>query len=233
MQTVDDHLAAFRRAIENKTGRPLQAPTPTGKCSDDPELLAAEREIGARKLAARLTGIGIGRRYHSATLETYHPRSDAQRKALESVRRYIAEDRAAHGDGLLFLGEPGGGKSHLQIATLRAEMDKGRSVKYCAYGEWVLALNATYGASAAKSEKEFFDEMVRYDVLAIDDFFSIREGNQYEKLWLLLDLRNRAMKATLTATNLTVDEARQQLDERTRRRLSARVVTVDCPKEDA
>ena len=210
-------------------------PTQTARNFDsaDRELAAACREIEARKTATALTRTGIWKRYHGATLATYQPRTERQKHALDVVTRYVSEDRASRGDGLLFVGEPGGGKTHLQIAALRAEMEKGRTARYFAYGEWVLALNATYGADAQKTEQAFFAELVAVDVLAIDDFFTVRDGNQYEKLWLLLDLRNRAMKATLTATNLTIAEARERIDARTRRRLSATVVTVDAPKEQA
>lgn len=199
--------------------------------SDDPAfdaVMAGIERADTERESRRMESIGIAKRYQTCRLENYLPRTEVQRIALQKCRAYVEGRRSDAGCGLVLSGTTGGGKTHLLTAILHAERSRKKSVRYTTMEAFFVEMNSTYRDGAAMTEKEFLDSMIRPDVLVVDDVFEINDGNQYRKLWHMIDRRYSAMRATLTATNLTADEMRGVLDDRTRRRFDAQVIIVDA-----
>lgn len=187
---------------------------------------AAERAAAESvRLANALREAGIGARFACASLANFVPENREQAVARSAVLNWT-EKKAALGDGLLLYGPPGGGKTHLLVGALRECAAAGMPVRYVTAEEFFLGLRDAIAANTG--EKKFLDSLVRPDVLALDDLHVLTEGEgyQYRSLWYLLDKRYFHARSTLVATNRGLDEFRELLDERTRRRLESGVVRV-------
>lgn len=196
--------------------------------------LEAERE--KRRIAEAWRNSGVGRRFLSSRLDNYETHTPEHKTALAVCRQAVGEFRA--GGGVLLLGDPGGGKTHLLCGMLFEAVNRGMSVRYITAEDFYLGLRSRMDEGL--SESGFIDRHSRPDVLALDDLYCLAaaksahdESYQYRMLWTLLDRRYRDARATIVSTNKPLKEFKEMLDERTRRRLEARMawVTKRIPKE--
>lgn len=135
------------------------------------------------------------------------------------------------GAGVLLLGEPEGGKTHLLCGMLYEAIARGMTGRYVTVEDFYLGLRGRMDEGL--SESGFIDLFASPDVLALDDMYCLaaaksahEESYQYRMLWALLDRRYRDAKATITSTNKPLKEFKEMLDDRTRRRLEARTAVV-------
>lgn len=194
-------------------------------CAEEDKEAAAK----TRRINDLWSRSNVGRRFRSVRLDTYDTPTPEHRAALDACR--IACSSFDHGDGLLLLGEPGGGKTHLLAAMLRVAVEAGRSVHILTAEEFFLGLRACM--DEGRSESRYLSGLAGVDVLALDDLYCLaasRGGNeesyQYRMLWHLLDRRYADARPTLASTNRDLKEFREMIDERTRRRLEAKIVLV-------
>jgi DNA replication protein DnaC len=174
---------------------------------------------------------GIRARFAECTLASYIPRTPAQTEALQTCRAY-ALGNCGSDQGLLLMGEPNGGKTHLLIGILRAWLERGKRCHYLTAEKFFVGLRSTFN-ERGNTERDYLDRLIGYDLLVIDDLHALTdgEGYQYRMLWHLLDERYCEKRPTLASTNKTLDEFKGLLDQRTRRRLQATLVMVDAPKK--
>ncbi|MDR1518958.1 MAG: ATP-binding protein [Planctomycetota bacterium] len=189
--------------------------------------LRAEGE--RRRLEEAWKSSGVGRRFLPARLANYETPSPAHRAAAAACREAV--EAFAEGNGLLLAGEPGGGKTHLLCGMLFEALERGLSVRYLAAEDFYLGLRSRMDEGL--SESGYIDRLASADVLALDDLYCLAaaksahdESYQYRMLWILLDRRYREARATVAGTNRPLKDFREMLDERTRRRLEAKVVRV-------
>jgi len=173
---------------------------------------------------------GIRARFLDCTLASYQPRTQAQAAALHTCLAYGAGNCGID-QGLLLMGEPNGGKTHLLIGILRAWIERGKRCHYLTAEKFFVGLRSTFN-ERGNTEKDYLERLIGYDLLVIDDLHALTdgEGYQYRMLWHLLDERYCEKRPTLASTNKTLDEFKDLIDRRTRRRLQATLVMVDAPK---
>ena len=111
----------------------------------------------------------IPRRYDHCTLEqfeTHHPTHvEARAIALDWI-----EGWPLVGNGLLFLGGPGRGKTHLAVAMARElALRKGARVLFYEQRELLKALQGTFDSSSGRSEADVLAPVVEAEVLVLDD----------------------------------------------------------------
>ncbi len=187
-----------------------------------------------RRLSDTWNLSGVGRRFRASRLDNYLTPTDAHASAVSVCREVV--DAFGTGGGVLLLGDPEGGKTHLLCGMLFEAAQRGQSIRYITAEDFYLGLRSRMDKGL--SESGFIDGLVRPDVLALDDLYCLaaaksahEESYQYRMLWTLLDRRYRDAKSTITSTNKPLAEFKEMLDERTRRRLEAKVVRV--PKRRA
>ncbi len=187
-----------------------------------------------RRIAERWAASGVGRRFLSSRLGNYQTPTGEHAAALKVCRQAV--DAFADGEGVLLLGDPEGGKTHLLCGMLFEAAKRGQSIRYITAEDFYLGLRGRMDSGL--SESGFIDKLVRPDVLALDDLYCLaaaksahEESYQYRMLWTLLDRRYRDAKSTITSTNKPLADFKEMLDERTRRRLEAKVVRV--PKRNS
>jgi DNA replication protein DnaC len=183
-----------------------------------------------RRIANAWADSGVGRRFAAARLDTYDTPTTAHVNALRSCRQAV--EQLDKGDGILLLGEPEGGKTHLLAGMLHAAIANGLTARYITAEDFYLGLRACMDGKG-QTESAYLISLANPDVLALDDIYTLaiaksggEESYQYRMLWTLLDRRYREAKATLASTNRSLDQFRDILDSRTRRRLEAKVVLV-------
>ena len=109
--------------------------------------------------------------YRHASFENFKTEGVQELKSVMSdVKRYADEfDPLGPFPGLLLIGEPGTGKTHLAVAALRRIMQKGHEGVFTDYQTLLDRIRAGYDASSNSSNKEAYRVALDSEVLLLDD----------------------------------------------------------------
>ncbi len=128
-------------------------------------------ECGVAGRSARLLrAAGIPRRYEHCSLADFEIHDPSHQAALQVAREWVERwpDRVEH--GLLFLGEPGTGKTHLAVGIARALIEeKGARVVFREQRQLLKELQATFDSGSARSEWDVLAPVLEAEVLVLDD----------------------------------------------------------------
>lgn len=120
-------------------------------------------------------------------------------KARGFVERYPLVEK-----GLLFIGNPGVGKTHLTVAILKQLMiQRGVECFFCSFLETLKQLEETYRSEALRTQSEILQPILETEVVAIDDLGARRITDWAEDtVTYILNSRYNQKKVTLLTTNL-------------------------------
>lgn len=157
-----------------------------------------------KKKLKRLNQAGIPDKFAQVTFESFSaPSHQSQKLAKTRAMDFVADfSRTASGKGLLFMGAPGLGKTHLAVAIIKTlVMEKGVDCKFVDFFQ--LLSDIRYGFSKDISEQALINPYVQSRVLVIDE---LAKGRNTEWELTILDqiisIRyNSANKVTLFTTN--------------------------------
>jgi len=166
---------------------------------------------------------GIPRRFLDRTFENYSATTAAQRQALDVCRAYADgfEQMRASGGGLLLLGGPGTGKTHLACAILGQVITAGHSGLFLTVSEGLRLIRSTYSPGASQNEAQVFETLTSPDLLVLDEV-GVGIGNDAKRRAMLFDVLNARygeMRPTILIGNLTAAEMEDYLGERIMERL--------------
>jgi DNA replication protein DnaC len=130
-------------------------------------------------------------------------------KARGFVDRYPLVEK-----GLLLLGNPGVGKTHLAVAILKQLMfQKGVECLFCSYQELLQQIRSSYNPVSLSTESEVLEPVLNMEVVVIDDLGANRISDWVEDtVTYILNHRYSDEKTTILTTNLpdTPEETREQ-----------------------
>ncbi|MFQ5876096.1 MAG: ATP-binding protein [Acidobacteriota bacterium] len=144
-------------------------------------------------------------RYRECEFENFdaYGRSAFSLAAAKSVAARYVEEYPLNDSGLLFMGPPGVGKTHIAVATLRRLMlEKGVPCLFCDVQDLLRQLQATFDRQSGMSQLELLQPVLSIEVVLLDDL----GGRQFspwleETLAHIVTTRYNERKATLVTTN--------------------------------
>ena len=145
----------------------------------------------------------IPRRHRRCAFDNF----DALNDHLQMVKikaRGFAENYPSVKEGLLFLGNPGVGKTHLAVAILKQLMfQKGVEGLFCAYQEMLQRIRDSYNPVSLSTESEVLQPVLNTEVVVIDDLGATRISDWVEDtVTYILNYRYNEKKATILTSNL-------------------------------
>lgn len=191
----------------------------TGWVIEDDEGVGAARRCScqqSQRNSRLLAAAGIPKHYHGCRLSRFkasdpNPDRKAQllkalqvcRHYLEKFETFVEEDGGFHGTGLLFIGPPGGGKTHLAVAVLIELIERlgvrGRFVELTAL---VKNIQGTFETGASVSRTEILDPLLEAQVLVLDELGAQKlTPFVQDLLYLLINHRYTRRLPTLFTTN--------------------------------
>jgi len=126
---------------------------------------------------------------------------------LVTVRSYTREFPATERPGLLFIGEPGTGKTHLAVAALRGLMAKGFEGLFFDYQNLLEKIRSGYDAASGASDREAYRTALDAEILLLDDLGAHRVTDWVEDtVTSIVTYRCNHKKPLIATTNLPDSE---------------------------
>jgi len=123
--------------------------------------------------------------------------------ALLAVKSYIREYPSCPKPGLLFLGSPGTGKTHLAVAALRGLLAKGFEGIFFDFQNLLDRIRSGYDKASGATDKEAYRSALEAEIIVLDDLGAHRVTDWVEDtVTSIITHRCNNRKATIITTNL-------------------------------
>ena len=187
---------------------------------------------GDLRRAQRIAAAGIPPRYvQHCTLDSFYERSSADLiRAKVRVREFVdCWPADKDGRGLILMGGPGTGKTHLAVAALLGIIQAGKPGKllFVNFQDMLLEIQSSFGADFDLNAVQLLRPLREADLLVLDELGSQRPGKfSGDILYAIINGRYNEKRPTFFTTNY-FDEPKlpgdQKLEDRIGRPLRSRL----------
>lgn len=161
----------------------------------------------------------IAPRFQQRTFDTFKITSDNE-EAYQAAVEYVSSFRGETTGGLMFVGPPGTGKTHLAAAVLREVFRKGVPCSFIQVPRLLEEIRNSYNNESEQNTENLARTATRKFVV-LDDMGAERLTDWVrEQMYMIVNDRYGNMLPTVITSNCTITELAKRLGERTADRLS-------------
>ena len=160
---------------------------------------------------------GLPALYQNASLDNFDAQGNAAlQTVMLLVRGYAREFPNVEKPGLLLIGVPGTGKTHLAVSALRLLIDRGYGGLFFDYQNLLQKIRSSYDPASGSGDREAYATALEAEVLLLDDLGAHRITDWVEDtVTSLITYRCNNKKPIIATTNLP-DQDMQPTDRRDR-----------------
>lgn len=166
------------------------------------------------RLNKRIENSGIPIRYLDSTFDTFVTREETK-SAVAAAKVYAEKfiQFADGGQGLIFTGNTGSGKTRLATAIGNHLLKDGYNVKFTSFNSLIDSIN--YGDNYGRIEAEIIKKYQACKLLIVDDICVTNVNDRWKRvLFSIVDNRVNNLKPTIYTTNITnLDEIKTKFNE--------------------
>jgi len=150
----------------------------------------------------------IPKRWEQRIFESFKV-TPANKKAFDIAKEYADKFNPGDGDGLLFSGSIGTGKTHLAAAITMALIEKEVRVTFGTFGTLLAQLRNAFDGNG--SERDIMRKYIKGPLLVIDDLGKEKVTDWVEQtIYEIVNTRYEDNKSLIITTNLDLAQLRQR-----------------------